>query len=122
MENVVLIAVIAAVVAVGVWQTLRRVQGKGGGCCGGGGSCAPKKKRLPHVMGEKTFRVEGMTCAHCQARVEEAVNDIQGAAGRANWKKGLLTVQYAQPVDDAVIRQKVERAGYHITGFASEGK
>ena len=27
-------------------------------------------------MGEKTFRVEGMHCEHCKARVEEAVNDI----------------------------------------------
>lgn len=116
MENAILIVLIAAAVAVGVWQVLRRVQGKGGGCCGGGGSYTPKKKKLAHAVGKKTFRVEGMSCVRCQARVEEEVNDIQGVAGRADWKKGLLTVQYDHPVDDEVIRRKVERAGYHITG------
>ena len=62
-------------------------------------------------MGEKTFRVEGMHCEHCKARVEEAVNGIHGAAGRADWKKGLLTVLYSQPVDDGQIKQRLEKAG-----------
>ena len=116
MENAILLALIIAAVAAGVWQVLRRVQGKGGGCCGGGGSYTAKKKNLSHVIGQKTFLVEGMSCEHCKARVEEAVNDIHGAVGHADWKKGLLTVSYAEPVDDETIRQKVERAGYHVTG------
>ncbi len=115
MENAILLALIIAAVAAGVWQVLRRVQGKGGGCCGGGGSYTPRKKKLSHVAEEKTFRVEGMSCARCQERVEEEVNDIQGVAGKADWKKGLLTVRYAQPVDDEEIKRRVEKAGYRIT-------
>ena len=113
MENTILFILLAIAVAVGIWYTVRHFKGEGG-CCGGG-SYKPKKKKLSHVVGEKTFRVEGMHCEHCKVRVEEAVNDIHGAAGRVDLKKGLLTVQYAQPVDDEQIRRRVERAGYRIT-------
>ena len=102
MENAVIFVLLAAAVAVGVWYTVRHYR--------------PRKKKLSHVTGEKTFRVEGMHCEHCKVRVEEAVNDIHGAAGRADWKKGLLTVLYSQPVDDGQIKQRVEKAGYRITG------
>lgn len=85
------------------------------GCCGGG-DYKPRKKKLPHVAGQKTFQVEGMHCEHCKVRVEEAVNDIKGAAGKVDLKKGLLTVSYAESLDDEQVKQKVERAGYHLTG------
>ena len=88
---------------------------QGGGCCGGG-DYKPRKKKLSHVAGQKTFQVEGMYCEHCKVRVEEAVNDIKGAAGKVDLKKGLLTVSYAESLDEEQVKQKVERAGYHLTG------
>ena len=114
MENAIIFVLLAIAIVVGIWYTVRHFKGEGG-CCGGG-SYKPRKKKLSHVEGQKTFHVEGMHCAHCKVRVEEAVNDIHGAAGQVDLKKGLLTVRFSQPVDDAVIAQKVERAGYHITG------
>ena len=113
MENLMIAVLIAAAVVIGVWYTVQHFQGKGG-CCGGGGY-RPKKKKLSQVIGQKTFLVEGMSCAHCKARVEEAVNDIHGAAGQVDLKKNLLTVRFSQPVEDAAISQRVERAGYRIT-------
>ena len=68
------------------------------------------------MAGQKTFQVEGMHCEHCKVRVEEAVNDITGAVGKVDLKKGLLTVSYAESLDDEQVKQKVERAGYHLTG------
>ena len=68
------------------------------------------------MVEKKTFQVEGMHCEHCKVRVEEAVNDIHGAAGRADWRKGLLVVAYSEPIEDGVIRDKVEKAGYGCTG------
>ena len=65
-------------------------------------------------MYEKTFKVEGMHCDHCKARVEEVVNDIKGVAGKVDLKKGELTVSYAEDVDDQLIIARVERAGYII--------
>ena len=105
-ENIILLVLVVVVVAIGLWSTVRHFRGKGGGCCGGG-DYKPRKK---------TFQVEGMHCEHCKVRVEEAVNDIKGAAGKVDLKKGLLTVSYAESLDDEQVKQKVERAGYHLTG------
>ena len=111
-EIIILLVLVVVVVAIGLWSTVRHFRGKGGGCCGGG-DYKPRKKKLSHVAGQKTFQVEGM---HCTVRVEEAVNDIKGAAGKVDLKKGLLTVSYAESLDDEQVKQKVERAGYHLTG------
>ena len=102
-ENIILLVLVVVVVAIGLWSTVRHFRGKGGGCCGGG-DYKPRKKKLSHVAGQKTFQVE------------EAVNDIKGAAGKVDLKKGLLTVSYAESLDDEQVKQKVERAGYHLTG------
>ena len=114
MENVMILVLLVLAVAIGIWYTVRHFKGEGG-CCGGG-SYKPRRKKLAHVVGERTFRVEGMHCEHCKTRVEEAVNDIHGAAGRADWKKGLLTVQYSEPVEDEQMKRKVEKAGYQFLG------
>ena len=46
----------------------------------------------------------------------EGVGYIRGAAAQADWKKGLLTVSYADTLDDDLVRRRVEKAGYRVTG------
>ena len=112
MATVIICIVIIVICIFGVKSYVGRLAN---GCCGGG-DYKPRKKKLSHVAGQKTFQVEGMHCEHCKVRVEEAVNDIKGAAGKVDLKKGLLTVSYAESLDDEQVKQKVERAGYHLTG------
>ena len=112
MENAIIVAIILLLAAAGVRASVKHFRGQGG-CCGGGGYKV-KKKKLPQVIATKTFRVEGMHCDHCKARVEEEVNDIPGAAGVVDLKRGELTVSYARDIGDDVIRQKVEKAGYTL--------
>lgn len=56
-----------------------------------------------------------MHCEHCKRRVEEAVNDIKGVAGRVDLKKGDLTVSYAEDAPDEIIKAKIEKKGYTVT-------
>ena len=112
MENVIIIAIIVIAAGYGVYATIKHFKGEGG-CCGGGSYKAPKKK-LSGVKYQKTFQVEGMHCDHCKARVEEVINDMKGLSGKVNLKKGELTVSYAEDVEDAVIRARIERAGYRV--------
>ena len=123
-ENIILLVLVVVVVAIGLWSTVRHFRGKGGGCCGER-EPAEKKVRVAdrnrshypyHAVLKIDGMVEGMHCEHCKVRVEEAVNDIKGAAGKVDLKKGLLTVSYAESLDDEQVKQKVERAGYHLTG------
>lgn len=112
MGDYIVIGILAVIVALAIWNTARHFKGEGG-CCGGG-SYKPKKKKLADVKYQKTFRVVGMHCEHCKRRVEEVVNDISGVSGKVNLKKGELTVSYAEDVDDALIKAKIEKAGYIV--------
>ena len=112
MENAVIILIILLILALGTGEVIRHFRGQGG-CCGGS-TYKPKKKKLSGVLYEKTFHVDGMHCEHCKCRVEEVVNDMKGIAGTVNLKKGELTVLYAEEVDDALIRERIERAGYTV--------
>ena len=114
MENYIIIGVIAVIVVIAVISSVKHFKGEGG-CCGGGSSYKPKKKKLAGIRYQKTFMVDGMHCDHCKNRVEEIVNDMPGIAGTVDLKKGELVVSYAEDVDDAMIKARIERAGYIVT-------
>ena len=112
MENYIVIGIVSVMVGIGIVSSVKHFKGEGG-CCGGG-SYRPKRKKLAGIQYTKTFRVSGMHCENCKRRVEEAVNDLQGVAGRVNLKKGELTVSYAEDVPDEMIKAKLEKAGYSV--------
>lgn len=113
MEDIIIIAIIAVVVVIGICSAVKHFKGQGG-CCGSG-DYKMKKKKLSNVIYQKTFKVDGMHCEHCKNRVEEVVNDIKGVAGRVELKKGELTVSYAENIDDELIKSRIEKAGYSVT-------
>lgn len=112
MENLIIIGIIVVVGVIAGIYTVKHFKGKSG-CCGGGGYRA-KKKKLANVLYEKTFKVEGMHCENCKARVEEVVNDMKGVAGRVDLKKNELTVSYAEEMDDELIKARLQRVGYTV--------
>lgn len=112
MENAIIVGILIIVGFIAIRSTVKHFQGKRG-CCGGG-NYKPRKKKLSCVIAQKTFRVEGMHCEKCKARVEEIVNDIKGVAGKADLKKGELTVSYSEEVSDELIKARIEKAGYTV--------
>lgn len=112
MTDGIIIAILVVALFFGIRATVKHFARKGG-CCGSA-DYKPKKKKLSKVLYQKNFNVEGMHCEHCKARVEEVVNDIQGVSGSVNLKKGILTVSYAEDVDDELIKSKIERVGYKV--------
>ena len=112
MTDGIIIAILVVALFFGIRATVKHFARKGG-CCGSA-DYKPKKKKLSTVLYQKNFKVEGMHCEHCKARVEEVVNDIQGVSGSVNLKKGILTVSYAEDVDDELIKIKIELVGYKV--------
>ena len=112
--DLVIILIVVVAVAVGLRSTVRHFQHKSS-CCGGGSAPKQKRKKLSHVASRKVFVVEGMSCEHCKSRVEATVNDIYGVAAVVNLKRGEAEVSYAEPVEDSVIRERIEKAGYTVT-------
>ena len=67
-------------------------------------------------MTEKTFRVEGMSCAHCKAAVEHELNGLSGVErSSADLERGTVEVAYDEDrVSTEEIRGAVEEAGYTL--------
>lgn len=61
---------------------------------------------------KKVITVNGMSCAHCQARVEKALNEIEGVDAKVDLRKKTATVSMKTPVDDEVLKNAVTAAGY----------
>lgn len=95
----------------GIRSSIKHFKGEGG-CCGG--STAVKKKKLKKIIASKTVIIEGMSCEHCKHRVEQSINDIDGAAARVNLKKKQAVVSLEKDVSDEQIRTAIEKAGYKV--------
>ena len=62
------------------------------------------------------MQVEGMSCAHCSARVEKALSAVEGVeSAHVDLEKKTATVTAAPEVTDAMLRKAVEDAGYKVT-------
>ncbi|MBQ6887457.1 MAG: heavy metal translocating P-type ATPase [Lachnospiraceae bacterium] len=59
--------------------------------------------------------VEGMSCGHCSARVEEALNGLDGVKAEVNLKKKTAYVTLESEVSDETLKATVENAGYSVT-------
>lgn len=66
---------------------------------------------------KKIIEVEGMTCGHCQARVEKVLNAVAGVKAKVDLKKKTATVETDDSVTDDVLKKAVEEAGYTVTSI-----
>lgn len=112
MGDVIVLAVIAVSVVIAIRSGMEHFKGNGG-CCGGTVGKV-RKKKLSHIAYRKTFHVEGMYCNKCKNRVETAVDELDGVAGKVNLKKGELVVSYQDEVEDQKIIASIEKVGYRI--------
>ncbi|GAB3562466.1 heavy metal translocating P-type ATPase [Amycolatopsis endophytica] len=56
--------------------------------------------------------VSGMTCAACSARVERALNKIEGVRASVNYATERATVQVPAGIGDEVLVERIRKAGY----------
>lgn len=63
---------------------------------------------------KKTIAIEGMTCAHCSARVEKALNAIEGVRAKVNLAKKSAVIETDGTVTDDALAKAVTDAGYKI--------
>ncbi|NLJ30731.1 MAG: heavy metal translocating P-type ATPase [Clostridiales bacterium] len=79
-------------------------------------------KQMEQTEGEedsmkKVMVIHGMSCAHCQARVEQALNGIEGVQARVDLNKKTATVSLSAPVGDETLKNAVEQAGYEVVSI-----
>ena len=64
---------------------------------------------------EKTIKIEGMMCPHCQAHVDKALNAIEGVTATVDLAAGTATVK--GDVSDEVLTKTITEAGYKVLGI-----
>jgi len=67
-------------------------------------------------MTETILKVEGMSCGHCVARVEKALESVEGVKdARVDLEKKEAQVDYdPQNTDIGKMKEAVEEAGYQV--------
>ena len=61
----------------------------------------------------QTFNVKGMTCAHCQRAVTQAIQSRDpGAKVDVDLEAGVVRVEGG--LDEAAIREAIEEEGYQV--------
>lgn len=114
MGNVLIIGILVVVIALSLVHMRKHF--RGGGCCGSGSNTVRTKKTLTQPqIGQLTMTIQGMHCENCQARVENALNRLDGVACLVNLRKKTALVRYSREVDREELRQIVEKLGYMVT-------
>ena len=66
---------------------------------------------------EKTIKVEGMMCEHCEMHVKEALEKIKGVEeALASHEKGEVVLKLSKAVKDKDLDKAVTKAGYKFLG------
>ena len=65
---------------------------------------------------EKTIRIEGMMCPHCEARVKKILEETDGDdSAVVSHTEGTAVVTLSSPVSDEVFTKLITDNGYEVT-------
>lgn len=69
-------------------------------------------------MENLTIKIEGMSCNHCKAAVEQALKTLPGVeSAQVDLKAGTAEVVFdANKVDEVQLKNAITEAGYEVIG------
>ena len=116
MANTIIILFIIAVGIFAIIGSVKHFRGEGG-CCGGS-SKKPRKKHLKNkVIKIYTVHIEGMKCKNCAYKVQDAINDIDGAAATVQLKKKIAIVSCDREINLETLCRRIEKQGYTVSAI-----
>ena len=67
---------------------------------------------------QKTMKIEGMMCPHCEATVKKALEAIDGVeSADVSHEADTAVVSMSAAVEDAVLKEAVEAKDYKVLGI-----
>ncbi len=66
---------------------------------------------------KKVIEIEGMHCMGCVKRVENALHEFEGAEVIVDLEGGKATVESANEIADAALKEAVEDLGFDVTAI-----
>lgn len=113
MGTFIIIALLLAVIAYALRDSLKHFKGEGG-CCGGSLPKPRRKKLKGNKIGEKTIYIEGMHCENCKNTVERQINNIDGAAAKVNLQNHTAVVSMERMISDEELTEAIEKADFKV--------
>jgi len=77
-------------------------------------STISKTINYKYIMSEKTILIKGMSCGHCSARVEKALNAIEGVEARVDLESNSAKLKLTRDVSDETIKAAIDNVGYEV--------
>lgn len=75
-------------------------------------------KRKENEEMEKTMKIEGMMCSHCEARVKKALEELENVSAAAvSHESGSAKVKMTKEIDNATLEEAVKKQGYNVTSI-----
>ena len=69
-------------------------------------------------MKTKTMMINGMTCPHCSARVEKALNAIDGVEAKVDLEHKKATITLSKDIADDILIKAVTDADYEVVSLS----
>ena len=122
MADTIIILVVVVILIFALKGSIRHFRGEGACCGGGSGSVKTKKVKKKTldgpVTGQRTIRISGMHCRNCANSVTNALNAIDGVSAKVSLKDNTAEVSFDRMVDDANLKQAVEKAGFEVVSIS----
>ena len=122
MADTIIILVVVMILIFALKGSIRHFRGEGACCGGGSGSVKTKKAKKKtldgSVTGQRTIRISGMHCRNCANSVTNALNAIDGVSAKVSLKDNTAEVSFDRTVDDADLKQAVEKAGFEVISIS----
>ena len=77
-----------------------------------------KGKKMEELTMEKTLKIEGMMCGHCEARVKKCLEALpQVTEAAVSHETGTAVVTLSGQVENDVLKKAVEDQDYKVVGI-----
>lgn len=69
---------------------------------------------------KKIIKINGMSCGHCQAKVEKALNSINGIKAKVDLKKKQALAEMPADIANQIIIDAIENEGFEVVSITEK--
>lgn len=69
---------------------------------------------------KKVVKINGMTCEHCQKRVQTALDQLPNLNAEVSHKKGQALIQVEGEWNEEAVKDAVTEAGYEVVSISDK--
>lgn len=115
--TILIVAVIAVLVIVGLKETIKHAKGEGA-CCGGGNTASDEEHTVilsGKIVTRMNVYIDGMHCMNCKNSVTRSLQKLDQVSAKVDLKKNMAYVESTRNVGDDEITFAIERLDFNVT-------